>query len=455
MRCAYHVRRLCIRDFRHWFFVNDLINRGEPLKQITMSIPSDPRQILSHLFDVAVTAALPDVTLRAALPARPKGKTVVIGAGKGAAQLAKAFENEWDSDLTGVVVTRYGYAEDCARIKVLEASHPVPDEAGVAATQAIVDAVSGLGPEDLVVALICGGGSALLAAPPQGFDLHDEITLNEALLSSGAPISTMNEIRRRFSRVKGGRLAQLAHPAKVVSLVVSDIPGDTLWDVASGPTLPPHQNTNDIQELMRRYNIALPNALRDHICNPASQPPVASDASFAGNEVHLLASARKSLTAASDAARDLGLSPLILSDRFEGESREIGRTIGAIAQEFSVTYPDKPLILLSGGETTVTISGTGKGGPNTEFLLALAQQIDGASGIFALSADTDGIDGSEDNAGAFADGTTLHRLREAAITPAAVLANNDAWSAFAAIDDLFVPGPTGTNVNDFRAVLIL
>lgn len=416
---------------------------------------SDPKSILVDLFKVAVEAALPDVTLREFLPEKPKGKTVVIGAGKGAAQLAKSFENQWDEELSGTVVTRYGYGEICEHIKVIEASHPVPDQAGIDATDEIIRTVSNLTQDDLVVALICGGGSALLAAPPQGFDLNDEMALNQALLASGAPISVMNEIRRRFSKVKGGRLAQLAHPAKVVSLVVSDIPGDILADIASGPTIPPNELVDDIQTLIMTYKINLPSRVHDYILTAGAVPPISSHPEFKRNETHLLASARKSLVAASKYAEQIGLTPLILSDRFEGESREVGQILGAIAQEFATTSRDKPLILLSGGETTVTINGNGKGGPNTEFLLSLASQIDGASNIHALSADTDGIDGSEDNAGAFADGSTVQQLHEKGIDPRKSLADNDAWSAFDAIGNVFSPGPTGTNVNDFRAILIM
>ena len=413
-----------------------------------------PKALLKELFETAVKAALPDVTLRQALPEKPKGKTVVIGAGKGAAQLAKAFEEQWDGEISGTIVTRYGYGESCTHLDVLEASHPVPDQAGIEATQKIISAVSDLSPDDLVVALICGGGSALLAAPPQGFTLNDEIALNEALLASGAPISVMNEIRRRFSQIKGGRLAQLAHPAKVVSLVVSDIPGDTLADIASGPTIAPDKIDDDIQDLIKTYALSLPDNILKHIVTPSALPPASNDAEFKLDETHLLASARKSLDAAAHHATQMGITPIILSDRFEGESREVGRVIGAMAQEFASNEIKKPVILLSGGETTVTIKGNGKGGPNTELLLALASQIDGIPNVTAMSADTDGIDGSEDNAGAFADGTTAKRLRDAGIDPQKSLANNDAWTAFDAIGDIFAPGPTGTNVNDFRAVLI-
>lgn len=421
----------------------------------------DPRAFLTGLFDAAVAAALPDHVLRAHLPQRPRGRTVVIGAGKGAAQLARAFESLWDGPLDGVVVTRYGYAVPCERIRVLEAAHPVPDEKGLRATEAILAALSGLTPDDLVVALVCGGGSALLAAPPTGFTLDDERTLNEALLGSGAPISAMNRVRRRFSRVKGGRLALAAHPARLVSLIVSDIPGDVLHDVASGPTVPDPAPDSDqaIRDLMETARIHLPERLRTYIASSAAAPPRADDPAFAGQSVALVASAGTSLRRAGEVARQQGVVPFILSDALEGESRTVGGVLGALARRLA-TDPDpapfrRPLVLLSGGETTVTLTGTGSGGPNTECLLALAARIEGLDGVVALSADTDGIDGSRDNAGAFADGTTTERLRQAGMDWQAVLANNDAWSAFNALGDLFVPGPTGTNVNDFRAVLIV
>ena len=415
---------------------------------------ANPKSVLSDLYEVAVNAALPSVTLSQNIPAAPKGKTVVIGAGKGAAQLAKSLENQWDGEISGTIVTRYGYGERCERLSVLEASHPVPDAAGLKATQALIDVISGLTKDDLVIALMCGGGSALLAAPPKGFTLEDEIELNQILLSCGAPISVMNTVRRRFSTVKGGRLAALAHPAKLVSLVVSDIPGDTLADVASGPTIPADDGDTDIAKLLDTYKIALPERIKAHVTSPKSAPPSSQDPIFKSHETHLLASARKSLDAAAAHARQMGITPIVLSDRFEGESREVGRIVGAIAQEFAQNGTPKPFVLLSGGETTVTIAHKGKGGPNTEFLLSLAMEIEGAQNLAALSADTDGIDGSEDNAGAFADGSTIARMRSQEIDPQEHLARNNAWTAFERIGDIFAPGPTGTNVNDFRAVLV-
>lgn len=416
----------------------------------------DPRKrdFLTGLFEAAVLRADPRRALEHALPQKPKGRTIVVGAGKGAAQLAAAFEELWDGPLTGTVVTRYGYAAPCKSIRVLEASHPVPDAAGLAASQALFDTVAGLGEDDLVVALICGGGSALLPAPPEGLKLEDEQQLNQVLLASGAPIGVMNAIRKHASRIKGGRLAAAAWPAKVVSLVVSDVPGDEACQVASGPTIPDALTLKEVQAMILARNIALPDRIRAHLASGKDLPPRPDDPVFARNEVRVIASAGLSLEAAAETARRAGVEAVILSDAIEGEARDVGLVHAAIARE--VARRDrpfaKPVVILSGGETTVTLRGKGRGGRNSEFLLSVASAIDGFEGVAALAADTDGIDGSEDNAGAFADGTSAAQLR--AIDPLASLAANDAWTAFNAIGDLFVTGPTGTNVNDFRAILV-
>jgi len=414
------------------------------------------RRLLTDLFCAAVAAADPVRALAPYLPARPKGRTVVIGAGKGAAQLAKAFEILWDGPLTGVVITRYGYGCHCDRIKIMEAAHPVPDAAGLAATDALFQAVSGLGPDDLVVALMCGGGSALLPCPPDGLTLADEQALNQALLASGAPISVMNAIRKHVSGIKGGRLAKAAHPACVVTLIVSDVPGDDPAQVASGPTVPDNATREDALKLIEIHRINLPHAVLAHIQGAGAAAPSPLEAVFAGHKVQVIASARISLEAAAAKAEENGIPAVILSDLIEGESRDIAKMHAAIAQEVRTRNRpfDKPVVILSGGETTVTLRGNGKGGRNTEFLLSLALALDGAGGIAALAADTDGIDGSENNAGAFVDGSSCIRLRRAGRDPAADLANNDAFSAFEAVEDLFSPGPTGTNVNDFRAILV-
>lgn len=416
--------------------------------------PED-RAFLAGLFDAAVAAADPARALAAHLPEPPRGRTVVIGAGKGAAQLAAAFEALWDGPLQGVVVTRYGYACPTRAIRVIEAAHPVPDAAGLAASAALFDAVRGLGPDDLVVALICGGGSSLLPMPPGDLTLEDEAALNRALLASGAPISVMNAIRKQVSGIKGGRLAAAAHPARVVSLVVSDVPGDDPAQVASGPTVPDPGSRADARRLVDSWRIDLPPRLRDWLAGDAGAAPDPADPVFARNEVHVIASARLSLEAAAARAEAAGIPAVILSDAIEGEARDVGRVHAAIAREIALRDRPfaRPVVLLSGGETTVTVRAKGRGGRNSEFLLALALAAEGLP-LAALAADTDGIDGSEDNAGAFADGDSAGRLRAAGLDPQALLSGNDAYSAFAALDDLFVPGPTGTNVNDFRAILI-
>ncbi len=417
---------------------------------------TDPRRFLEALFTSAVAAADPEKVIAANLPARPKGRTVVVGAGKGAAQMAAAFERHWDGPLSGVIVTRYGYAAPCETIEVLEASHPLPDENGLLASKRLLAEVGGLTADDLVVALVCGGGSALLPSPPPGLTLEDEIAVNRALLASGAPISAMNAVRKHVSMIKGGRLAAAAYPAKVVSLIVSDIPGDDPALVASGPTLADASTREDALTLIERYSLDLPAKVMAWIDSPESVAPSPDDPRFARNEVRLIASASVSLEAAAAEARAAGIDAIILSDAIEGEARDVGGVHAAIAREVAGRGRPftKPVVVLSGGETTVTIRGKGKGGRNSEFLLALALGIDGAKGVSALAADTDGIDGSEDNAGAFADDTTIARLAAQRLDAAAFLQKNDSWSAFDALGDLFKSGPTGTNVNDFRAILV-
>ncbi|MDX0300514.1 DUF4147 domain-containing protein [Sinorhizobium meliloti] len=421
-----------------------------------MAAIANPRQFLESLFASAVSAADPERVIAANLPERPKGRTVVIGAGKGAAQMARALESVWEGPLSGVVVTRYGFGAHCKNIEVLEASHPLPDEGGLKASKRLLAAVSGLTGDDLVVALICGGGSALLPAPPPALSLEDEIAVNRALLASGAPISAMNAVRKHVSLIKGGRLAAAAHPARVVSLVVSDIPGDDAALVGSGPTIADAASREDALKIVARYRLALPEKVMRWLASAAADAPRPSDPRFARNEVQLIASAGVSLEAAASRARAAGIEAVILSDAIEGEARDVGLVHAAIARETALRgrpFP-KPALLLSGGETTVTVRGEGRGGRNSEFLLSLALGIDGIGGISALAADTDGIDGSEDNAGAFADHTTIARLLARRLDAAALLHKNDSWAAFDALGDLFKPGPTGTNVNDFRAVLI-
>ncbi|TPK74095.1 glycerate kinase [Mesorhizobium sp. B2-4-15] len=416
----------------------------------------DPKPFLISIFNAAVAAADPERTIRDHLPEKPKGRTIVIGAGKGSAQMAAAFEKVWDGPIEGLVVTRYGYGAKCERIEIIEAAHPVPDAAGLEASRRLLAKVHGLTADDLVVALISGGGSALLPSPAEGLTLADEIAVNEALLASGAPIAAMNTIRKHLSTIKGGRLAAAAWPAKVVSLVVSDIPGDNPALVASGPTVPDIGSREDALASISAYGMNLPEAVIAHIKSPAADAPNPDDQRFSRNEVHLIASAGVSLEAAAAEARCQGVEAFILSDAIEGEAREVGGVHAAIAREVATRDRPfrKPVLILSGGETTVTLRAKGKGGRNSEFLLAFALGINGVAGIHALAADTDGIDGSENNAGAFADGSTVSRMRAAGVDAKAMLAGNNAWTAFNAVGDLFAPGPTGTNVNDLRAILV-
>lgn len=421
-----------------------------------MPVDAAARAFLDRLFRAAVAAADPGEALRGHLPEPPAGRTVVVGAGKGAAQLAAAFERLWRHPLEGVVVTRYGYGTACTRIRVLEAAHPVPDAAGLDASAALLSAVSGLTENDLVVALVCGGGSALLPAPPEGLTLADEQAVNAALLASGAPISAMNAVRKHVSRIKGGRLALAAFPARVVSLVVSDIPGDDPALVASGPTVADATDRDAALKVIRTWGMALPEAVMQHLASPAADAPSPDDPRLARAETRVIASARLSLEAAARAAEAEGVAASILSDAVEGESREVALALGAIAREVATRDRPfaRPVVLLSGGETTVTLRGRGRGGRNSEFALSLSGPLAGLPGVAALAADTDGIDGSEDNAGAFCDGSTRARLRALGDDAAARLADNDAFTAFERLGDLYTTGPTGTNVNDFRAILI-
>ena len=419
-------------------------------------IDPNSRALLTEMFQAAVNAADPKEAMRPHLPEKPTGRTIVIGAGKGAAQMAAAFEDLWDAPVEGVVVTRYGYGCETRSVRVIEASHPVPDASGLQATAALFDAVSNLTEHDLVVALICGGGSALLPAPPEGLTLEDEQALNQVLLASGAPISAMNAIRKQVSRIKGGRLAAAAFPARVVSLVVSDVPGDDPAQVASGPTVPDNVTRQEAMALVEAYGIDLPARISKWLGKTLPDAPQPTDDQFSRNQVRVIASAALSLEAAAEVAQSHGVPAVILSDAIEGEARDVGLVHAAIAREVATRdrpFP-KPVVILSGGETTVTIRGDGgKGGRNTEFLLSFAGGIEGYQ-ITAVAADTDGIDGSEDNAGAFADGTTWPRMRGAGVDPASMLSRHDAWTAFDRVGDLFTPGPTGTNVNDFRAILV-
>jgi glycerate 2-kinase len=414
------------------------------------------RALLEDLFRTAVAAADPGRAIAAHLPEKPAGKTIVVGAGKASAQMARAFEQLWGGPVDGLVVTRYGHAVPTNQIEIVEASHPVPDESGYLAARRMMAKVHGLSHDDLVVALISGGGSALLPSPGPGLSFEDEQAVTRALLASGMPIGVMNLIRNEISAIKGGRLAALASPARVATLIVSDVAGDDPALVASGPTVPIAGSRAEVRHLVSLHGLDLPPAAIALLASHDNEPPRPDDPRFADNTVRIIASSALSLEAAAQHAALRGVTAHILSDSVEGEARDVAQVMAAIAREVDLRnrpFP-RPAVLLSGGETTVTVRGTGKGGRNAEFLLAFALAIEGIDGITALAADTDGIDGSEDNAGAFADGSSASRMRAAGIDPRSALADNDAWTAFHAIGDLLVTGPTGTNVNDFRAILV-
>ena len=417
----------------------------------------NPREFLLALFDAAVKAALPSVIVPAHLPARPKGRTIVIGAGKASAAMAKAVEDNWDGPLEGLVVTRYGHAVACDRIEIVEASHPVPDAAGEDAARRILQKVRGLTADDLVIALISGGGSALLALPAEGLTLADKQAINKALLASGASIDEMNCVRKHLSAIKGGRLAAAAHPARVVSLLISDVPGDDPSVIASGPTVPDRTTFADALAIVRKYKIAEPKAAIAHLEKGADESIKPGDPRLDGNSLELIATPQLSLEAAAEAARRAGITPLILGDAIEGEARDMAKVMAGIARQAEkYGQPAKPpCVLLSGGEATVTVRGKGRGGRCAEFLLAFAVAMDGLKGVHALAADTDGIDGSEDNAGAIAPDDIRARAAKAGVNAKAALADNDGYSFFSSTGSLVVTGPTLTNVNDFRAILIV
>ena len=416
----------------------------------------EPREILRELFDTGLGAADPASCVPPALPAPGDGRLGVVGAGQAAAAMARAGAAAWPGDLDGLVVTRYGHGVPCRRIEVVEAAHPVPDAAGVEAARRILERVSRCGVEERVLFLASGGGSALLAAPVEGLGLEQKQALTSQLLRSGAAIDEINCVRKHLSAVKGGCLALAAWPAPVLTLAISDVPGDAAAVIASGPTVADPSTCADALAVLDRYGLALPATLREGLRSGALETPKPGDPRLARSTFRLVASPRQMLQAAAARARTLGLSPLILGDALEGEAREVGRALAGVA--LSCRRHGDPLaapcVLLSGGETTVTVRGRGSGGRNTEFLLGLALALDGAPGIHALAADTDGIDGSEDNAGAFVTPQTLARARAAGVDARVALAANDAWGFFSALDDLLVTGPTRTNVNDFRAILV-
>ena len=416
----------------------------------------DPRAFLRGLFDTAVAAVSPARCLAAQLPPAPRGRTLVIGAGKAAASMAQALEAAWQGPLSGMVVTRYGHGAPTRHIEVIEASHPVPDGVGREAAQRMLDSVKGLTADDLVICLISGGGSALLALPAPGVSLEEKQAINRALLKSGATITEMNCVRKHISAIKGGRLAAAAAPAQVVTLSISDVPGDDPSVIASGPTVPDPTTCADALAVLHKYEIDVPASVLGLLESGKSETPKPGDACFANTQVVTLATAQTALQAAAAAAQAAGIQPVVLGDTIEGESRDIALMHAALVRQIKQygTPFKTPCVLISGGETTVTVRGKGRGGRDAEFLLALTHALDGMEGIHAIACDTDGIDGSEDNAGALAGPDTLARAATAGLDIRRYLANNDAYSYFEALGDLVVTGPTRTNVNDFRAILI-
>jgi len=419
-------------------------------------LAGEAEALLRAMFEAAVRAADPERVVPAFLPDPPAGRTVVVGAGKASAAMARALERHWPGPLEGVVVTRYGHVVPCERIRILEAAHPVPDANSEAAARAILEAVRGLGPDDLVIALISGGGSALMALPAPGLTLADKQAVNRALLRSGADIGEMNCVRKHLSAIKGGRLAAAAFPARVVTLAISDVPGDDPAVIASGPTVPDPTTFAEARAILVKYGIAEPAAVIAHLARAEAETPKPGDLRLARAEFRLVATPQRSLEAAGEIAERAGIRPVILSDAIEGEAREVAKVMAAIARQVRRRgQPVRPpCVLLSGGETTVTVRGDGKGGRNVEFLLALAVALRGEPGIFAVAGDTDGIDGAEEVAGALVRPDSLERAARAGLDAKAMLARNDAHPFFATLGDRLVTGPTLTNVNDFRAVLV-
>jgi glycerate 2-kinase len=428
------------------------------IKTSHIMLASNPRQLLLQLFESAVDAVSATRCLPSFLQQEaPRGGTLVIGAGKGAAEMAKVVEDCWPHALSGLVITPYGHGADCRRIEVMEAAHPVPDEAGRRGAQRLLEMVGGLTEDDLVICLISGGGSSLLAMPVDGMNLAQKQAINSALLKSGATISEINCVRKHLSAIKGGRLALACAPARLITLLISDVPGDDPGIVASGPTLPDATTCRDALRILAKYSIALPENVRRLLESEESETPKPGDPRFERNALHVVASANEALTAAANVARCAGITPYIFSDEIEGEARVIGGAHAAIAKRVARRGEPfaRPCVLISGGETTVTVQGDGRGGRNAEFLLGLAVALDGCPDVYAIACDTDGIDGSEHNAGAICGPDSLARGRILGLDPVAMLDNNDAYSFFEGLGELVVTGPTRTNVNDFRAILIL
>ena len=418
-----------------------------------------PRDLLRQMFDAAVASAQPALCLPPHLPAPEslgQGRLVVIGAGKASAAMARALEDHWHGPLSGLVVTRYGYAVPCKRIEIVEAAHPVPDQAGLQAAQRMLETVKGLSADDLVLCLISGGGSALLPLPLPGLRLQDKQDVNRALLASGATISEMNCVRRHLSGIKGGRLAAACHPARVLTLLISDVPGDDPINIASGPTVADPSTCAEALAIAQRYGIALPQRARHLLESGEGESVKSGDLRLARADVRMIATPQIALEAAAAVARAAGIAAYILGDALEGEARDVGKVLAAVAHQV-VKHGQPfaaPCVLLSGGETTVTVRGTGRGGRNVEYLLAMGIALDSLARVHALAGDTDGVDGQEEIAGALLTPDTLARAWTLGLKPRDMLANNDGHGFFAALGDAVVTGPTLTNVNDFRAILI-
>lgn len=419
---------------------------------------NDAQGFLTDLFKCAVHAALPEKIIPQHLPSLdqlPKGKIGIFGAGKAAASMAAAVEKRWLADLgerlEGLVITRYGHSVSTQKVTVIEASHPTPDQAGLDGTREMTERLSHYGEDDFVLFLMSGGASSLFCLPAEGVSLNNKIHVNKALLHSGAPIHDMNVVRKHLSRVKGGQLLRYINPARCMTLAISDVVGDQLDVIGSGPTVPDTSTLEDVRKICRRYHIALPKPVEEHL-NRNIETPKPEDAVFQNSTATVIASAAKSLEAAAKKAEEKGIDSIILSDSIEGEARHVA---DQMAKDILQKKLDRPTVFLSGGETTVTVKGHGRGGRNAEFLLALAIALKGAKGIYALAADTDGIDGVENNAGAVIAPDTLQRAQSLGMNPQAYLDNNDAYSFFDALGNLIITGPTLTNVNDFRAVLVL
>ncbi len=415
---------------------------------------NDPDRFLRQLFDRAVEVADPMRSLKAFLPPKPEGRVIVVGAGKASARMAEAVEAEW-GPCEGLVITRYGYARPCRGIEIVEAAHPVPDEAGLVATRRMLDLLATAKEGDFVLALISGGASALLVQPVEGVSLADKQAVNAALLASGAPIDQMNTVRKHLSRVKGGQLAAAAYPARMLALMISDVPGDDPAFIGSGPTVGERSTREDALDVLRRWKIEVPASVREALDRP-SGVIAPGDPRLSRVENIIYAAPRQSLNAAAALAEQAGCAVHMLGDSLEGEAREVATAQAeqALAIKAKMKPGDPPALLLSGGELTVTRRGKGVGGPNAEFCLALALALKGAEDIHAIACDTDGVDGAAEVAGAVIDPDTLGRAQSLGLDPEKALAENDAHSFFGAVDGQVVTGPTLTNVNDFRAILV-